>query len=394
MSRFAIPRFREIPPLKTATIGVSLIVAALLLVSVIPSLPWVRGHVYTAVFSESGGLKKRDEVRVSGLPVGEVISTRLVGTTVEVEFSAKGVDMSQNATAAIKTGTLLGKRYLGIEPGDGPDMTDYLIPISRTSTPYNVSRSIEDVSAQLRDFDKPKIEESLNAFADAFQDTPANFQHTLQNVKALSVSISSRDQALRELLQHTNQVSTVLNDRTSSFERILLDGNELLGELQRRQQVVNDLFRQLNYVADQTRQFVRENNDSLQPALSDINDVLQILQHNNDNLQLAINRVGSFITGLGEGVADGPGFRAAVQLYSAGAIFNYTDLLRQNPLTNPGHNPTPRLPQTPCGPGGLDTPNPLYAPPAGANSQRPLPPSSDACGIPPEPGWNAKKGSN
>lgn len=379
----AMPRFREIPPLRTAIVGVALIIGALLFVSVIPSLPFVRGHVYKAVFTDSGGLKKSDEVRVAGIPVGEVVDLELVGNTVEVSFSAKQVRMAQNSTAAIKTGTLLGKRFLGIEPGTGAELEDDLIPVSRTSTPYNVSRSIEDVSAQFKGFDTPKIEEALNSFADAFQDTPANLRDTFRNVRDLSVSLNSRDQALRELLAHANGVSAVLADRTQSFERILLDGNGLLAELQRRQRVVNDLFTQFNYVAEQTRQFVKENDGQLGPVLEDVNGVLRILQHNNDNLQLSINRVGAFITGLGEGVANGPGFMAEAGLHTAGDVFNYTDVLRQ--IQNPQ---APRVPATPGLPGGGDTPNPLYAPPSGTGAQQPFGPPPDAHGIPADPKWN------
>lgn len=382
-----MPRFREVAPLKSATIGILLIGGLIAAAFALPSLPIIAGHTYKAVFTDGGGLKPKDKVLVAGIPVGEVSDMELVGNTVEVSFNAKTVRMAENATAAIKTGTLLGKRYLGIDPGTGPEMQGDLIPVSRTRTPYNVSRSLEAVTDQLQGFDKQKIEDALNSFAGAFQDTPANFRETFKNVKALSVSIDSRDQALRELLMHANAVSGVLSDRTESFQKIVTDGNTLLAELQRREEVLNDLFKDFNYVAEQARQFVRENNDQLGPVLKDLNDVLGIVDREKGNVQLAISRVGGFITGLGEGVANGPGFMAELGLQTSGAIFNYTDLLRQNPVTNPGHDPSPRVPATPGLPGGIDTPNPLYAPPSGSGAERPLPPPKDASGIPDVNPW-------
>jgi hypothetical protein len=120
------------------------------------------------------------------------------------------------------------------------------------------------------------------------------------------------------------------------------------------------------------------------PVLKDTNEVLHILEHNNDNLQLAISRVGAFITGLGEGVANGPGFMAGVNLSQPGAVFNYTDLLRQ------AQNPqAPRVPQTPGLPGGGEVPNPLYAPPSGAGALRPQPPPPDGRGMPANP-WGTR----
>src|SRR5207248_697201 len=130
---------------------------------------------------------------------------------------------------------------------------DDLIPISRTSTPYNVSRSLEDVGTQLRDFDKDKIELALNTFADTFQDTPANFKATFANVKALSQTISTRDKALRELLTHANAVAGVLSDRTEDFTKIVTDGNDLLAELQRRRYVISNFARDFDYAGEQAR---------------------------------------------------------------------------------------------------------------------------------------------
>src|SRR5882757_3400103 len=373
-----MPRFREFPPLRTATIGVIIIAALLVGAFTYPKLPFVAGHTYTADFTDGGGLRVTDTVQVAGIEVGQVTDMELVGDHVEVSFTAKNGRMATNSTAAIKTGTLLGKRYLGIDPGTGPEMNPSdTIPVSRTTTPYNVSRSIEDVTAQLAGFDKPKIEAALNSFADAFQDTPANFKATFENVKRLSLTISSRDQTLRELLSHANGVSGVLADRTESFRKILIDGNQLLAELQRRQELFNELFRNFNYVAEQARQFVRENNEQLGPVLDELNQMLSVIQKNNANLQLAIQRVSSFITGLGEGIGEGPFFNVDISLGSVGSIFNLTDALRQaqNPQVPPA-----RVPELPCLPGGGDVPNPAYAPPSGSGADRPLPPPSDACG--------------
>jgi phospholipid/cholesterol/gamma-HCH transport system substrate-binding protein len=277
--------------------------------------------------------------------------------------------MGKDAQAAIKTGTLLGKRYLGITPGNGEENTGGdVIPLAQTTTPYNVSRSIESVTAQIKDFDKPKIEEALNVFSDTFKDTPENFKATFTNVKALSQTISSRDQALRELLQHANAVSGVLADRTGDFESILNDGNQLLAELEQRRELFQHLFERFNYVAEQARDFVKENNSELKGSLDELNQFLDILESNNANLSLALKRVASFITGLGEGVANGPSFSAVVGLHTVGDIANYTDVLRQ------GQNPqAPNIPGNPGLPGVGPLPNPLDQGPAGEQGKAPTP---------------------
>lgn len=360
-----IPRFRELDPLRTALVGVAVLVALLLAAFSLPRLAIFAGPTYRADFGDGGGMQVGDQVWVSGATVGKVTAMKLVGDKVEVSFTADGVPLGRDSTAAIKTGTLLGKRYLGLVPGDGPPMhAGDLIPESRTTTPYNITQSIEDVTHQLHGIDKPQLAAALNAFSDAFQSTPTDFRATLVNVTALSRTIATRDDALRELLAHANAVSGVLADRTPQFESLITDGDALLTELQRRKQVIDDLFTSLNYVTEQARDFVSENDRTVGPVLDQLNEVLDILSRNNTNLAMAIQRLAKFVGGVGGGVAGSPRFNGELNLGTPGGIFNFTDLLRQ--MDDPQ---APRVPNTPGLPGGLGTlPNPLAGRPSGAGA--------------------------
>ena len=363
-------RFRDFSPVKTAAIGILTIVGLLVLTYLLPRMPFVRGTTYTAEFADGGQMKVTDYVRVAGTEVGEVTDMELAGDKVLVTFTAKGVRVTKDTQVAIKSATLLGARYLSVIPGNGEEIgSGDVIPLAQTIAPYNVSRSVEDVTAQIRDFDKPKLEAALNTFADALQDTPANLKATMVNVKALSRTIDTRDQALRELLQHANGVSKVLSDRTDHLRAILLDGNNLLAELQSRRELFGQLFRDLNYVTDQARKFVQENNEQLKPTLDELNEVLDIVERDKANLSLGVQRLSGTIGNLGEVISSGPAFSASLGLHEPGTIFNYTDALRaaQNPQA-------PRVPGNPGLPGGLGSvPNPLNSPPSGAGAERPNP---------------------
>ena len=60
-------------------------------------LPFVNGYDnYAAYFSEAGGIKPRNQVRVSGVGVGRVSDVRLEGTKVRVGFTVrKGVELGR-----------------------------------------------------------------------------------------------------------------------------------------------------------------------------------------------------------------------------------------------------------------------------------------------------------
>src|SRR6476659_2792945 len=102
--------FRERNPVIIG--AVSLAVVALLVMAAFRAqdLPVIGGgDTYYAAFSESGGLKSNDEVRIAGVRVGKVESVALDGDHVKVTFridSSSG--FGDQTQAAIKVKTLLG----------------------------------------------------------------------------------------------------------------------------------------------------------------------------------------------------------------------------------------------------------------------------------------------
>jgi phospholipid/cholesterol/gamma-HCH transport system substrate-binding protein len=364
-----MPRFREFNPLTTALVGLATIVVVLGLCFQIPNMAFFAGPTYHAVFTDAGDMSTGDQVWVAGVQVGKV-------TEMELDSDKVG----DQTRAAIKTSTLLGKRVLGLTPdGAKPLAEGATIPESRTQAPYNIDQSLEQVTQQIHDFDKPRMSAALNTFADTFADTPENLRGALVNVKRFSETISSRDQALRELLSHTNVVSGVLNERTEQFQTVLTDGNELLLELRQRHEAITRIFKSVSYVTDQIAKFNDENKDQLGPVLHELNGLLDVLRRNDNALQLALSRVGGFIGGIGEGVSSGPSFSANVLGIG---MFNYTDLLRQ--LTEPT---APRVPSAPGIPGGGHLPDPLAGGPGTAAGGPPSNPTAGpTSGLPALPG--------
>ena len=93
------------------------------------------GDTYYAAFSEAGGLKVNDEVRIAGVRVGKVESIELDGNQVRVGFRVDTESQFGSETgAAIKVKTLLGAMFLALEPaGRGPARRGE--PRSRSSAP-------------------------------------------------------------------------------------------------------------------------------------------------------------------------------------------------------------------------------------------------------------------
>lgn len=101
----------------------------------------VEGYDLTARFNRIDGVVAGTDVRMSGIKIGSVLSTRLDPVTylADVRLSIENdVRLPVDSTARILTDGLLGNPYLAIEPGADDKMIAPGGEIARTQDPLNL----------------------------------------------------------------------------------------------------------------------------------------------------------------------------------------------------------------------------------------------------------------
>ena len=218
--------FRERNPVVVGAISLAVVVGLILLAFNADKLPIIGGGTtYYADFTEAGGLKANDEVRIAGVRVGKVDSVSLDGDHVKVAFRIKGdTGFGTDTRAAIKVKTLLGAMFLSLEPA-GPGQLDAgsEIPTTRTQSPYDVVQAFSGLARTSDRIDTGRLAQSLTTLADLTRDTPTNFRHALAGVSALSSNLASRDQQIGTLLQNLQSVSHTLNARDQDIVGLMRD---------------------------------------------------------------------------------------------------------------------------------------------------------------------------
>ena len=286
--------FAERNKIAIALIGMTVMAVLCLLTFNAASLPFIGGgKVYSAQFAEAGGLKEGNEVRVAGVKVGKVSDVSLHGSVVQVTFRVKGVRLGDQTAAAIKVKTMLGQKFLALDPL-GRGTLDSPIPVDRTTTPYDVNAAFSDLSDTIEQIDTDKVEESFEALSDAFKDTPESVRTTITGLTDLSRTISSRDVELGELLESTSSVTKTLKDRNAEFASLINDGSDLLGELEKRRDAVKDMLQGTARLGTQLEGLVADNEKALKPALARLDELSVILQRNQDNLDKALAKLGPY----------------------------------------------------------------------------------------------------
>jgi phospholipid/cholesterol/gamma-HCH transport system substrate-binding protein len=234
--------FAERNKVVIAIIGLLVLALAFFVTFEADALPVIGGgKIQKAYFAEAGGLKTGNEVRVAGVKVGKVTDIDLVGDRVLVSFRVKGVRLGDQTSAAVDVKTLLGRKYLALDPA-GTKPLSGPIPVSRTTTPYDVNAALSDLSTDLGQIDTGQLEKSLDTLTQAFQDTPAAVRSMVSGLTALSKTISSRDTQLAQLFQKTTSVSKTIATRDDELAKIVDDGNALMSELAARRQAVQEML--------------------------------------------------------------------------------------------------------------------------------------------------------
>lgn len=117
----------------------------------------VSGYELVAMFSGIGGLAVGDDVQISGVKVGSVVDVSLNPDTylAEVRMSiAPNVKIPDDTAALISSESLLGGKYLQLEPGASEDMLTPGGRVQYTQAPQNLEQLLGQFIFSMQDDDK------------------------------------------------------------------------------------------------------------------------------------------------------------------------------------------------------------------------------------------------
>ena len=297
-------------PIAVAFAGLAILAGIGVLTFYSGDLPFIGGGTtYTAYFAEAGGLQAGNEVRIAGVVVGRVTGVSLDGDKVAVTFQEKGAWLGNDTTASIKIKTLLGDKYLALDPqGTAQLSPSQPIPLSRTTSPYDVQQAFSDLGQQLGQINTVQLGQSLQVLAAAFASTPPYVRSALRGLASLSSSVASEQSQVASLLAGTRTVTGTLASEDAKFQALLKDGNLLLAELQQRQAAINSMLVTTQALSVQLSGLVADNQAKLGPALRALDQVTSVLEQNQANLAQALALAGPYYRLLGNLVGNGRWF--------------------------------------------------------------------------------------
>ena len=282
-------------------------------------------HLY-AVFSDLGSLRKSNDVKMKGLPVGAVydyteIDKNLSGIIVTITMK-RNVNIPKDSKATIES-ELLGSTYLNIAQGSSTEFLqdgDTLVTDRTTSLLSDVKAQINPTLTRVRDvLDSVKL--ALGGLNNLFEkDTKGNIQEIIRNLKESS-------QGLNKLL----------NAESGALAATLENANSISSNLKKNNDSITATISSIKRAADKFSNLeVQPSVDSLKAAIVAFKDLITKFNTNDGTLGLLMkdralyDQLNKLALGIEILIDD---FRVHPKRYTGNIIFNRKD--KTGPLTSP-----------------------------------------------------------
>ncbi|MCX8555621.1 MCE family protein [Mycolicibacterium mucogenicum] len=267
---------------------------------------------YYGQFSDTGGLMVGDYVRIDGVNVGTVKDMDIDRDKVIIGFDIGTNTIGTDSRALIKTETILGRKAIEIEAKGTHKLPPRgTLPLSQTSTPYQIYDAIFDVTRASQGWDTKVVKESLNVLSETVDQTSPHLTAALEGVQKLSETIGKRDDQIRALLGNANKIATILGDRSGQINALLVNAQTLLHSLNQRGEAIGLLLERVSRVSHQLQATIDEN-PNINHVLEQLRTISDILVARKQDLSDTLVSAGKFVASLSEAVASGPYFKIMV----------------------------------------------------------------------------------
>jgi phospholipid/cholesterol/gamma-HCH transport system substrate-binding protein len=241
----------------------------------------------TAHFPRTISIYEGSEVKVLGVPVGNVDKVTPSGTDVVVEMHFdKDVDIPADAQAVIVAPSIVGDRYVQLTPvyDGGPKLADgATLEGQATAVPLELDQiysSLDRLNVALGPNGANRngaLNDLLETTAENFGGQGAQFHQTIKDFSELSQTLDdNKDELFGSARELEGFISTLAaNDKTvRQFNQSLSAVSDMLsGEKEELAAALHNLSVGLNDVAT----FVRDNRDILGKNIKNINRVAKVL---------------------------------------------------------------------------------------------------------------------
>ena len=275
--------------IKLGIFSLVLLLFTAMLIVVFGQMRFDRTTGYSAIFSNTSGLRTGQFVRASGVEVGKVSKIQLIdgGSKVRVDFNVdRSLPLFDGTTASIRYLNLIGDRYMELKRGDSDKRLPAggTIPLERTEPAVDLDALIGGFRPVFRALDPDKVNNIAQSIITIFQGQGGTINDILDQTASLTSALADRDQAIGEVIKNLNTVLDTTVKHQQQFDDTLQIFEKLITGLKNREDPIASSVADISDAAGTVADLLADNRPLLQSTVGYLEGVQQPLVDQEDQL--------------------------------------------------------------------------------------------------------------
>lgn len=256
---------------------------------------------------DAAGIRSGDPVRIAGIDVGKVRHIAAAGDKVSVQVHLdRGVSVNSGARTEVKLSSLLGQRYLELQPGPGHRLRDGdTLPLANATGAYTIERFWLDSAPTLTGLDLGTLSKAVDVLSTDLSVSPTSSHDALAGMSAVAGIVTKRDAQISELLDATRDVTDQVVAQRGQLTSLMTNADQVFAMIAQRRHAIDLLLRRSRALVTDLNAMARTNARPMAAALDRLHTILTVLRRQRADLehtlQVAAPAMRLYVNSAGDG---------------------------------------------------------------------------------------------
>ncbi len=260
---------------------------------------------YSARFTDVTSLNPGDDVRVSGVRVGQVDDLSVVdGHVALVHFSVdRSMRLPADVTATIKYRNMVGQRYIALERG--PTATaDRLpaggeIPLDRTTPALDLTDLFNGFKPLFQALSPTEVNDLSGEIVQVLQGEGGTVDSLLAHTGSLTATLAHRDKVIGDVIDNLNSVLGTVNRQGDALSTLVGTLQRLVSGLAGDRTAIGDAIEGIGDLTDATAGLLEQARPPLKDSIAGLGRLSTNLVAGQDDLSRFLTVLPDKFTAVG-----------------------------------------------------------------------------------------------
>lgn len=252
---------------------------------------------YGATFTDATALNVGDDIRISGVRVGQVESLGISEHSLaHVEFSVdRGRKLPADVTAVIKYRNMVGQRYIALVRGPATAETSTVlapggeIPVSRTTPALDLTDLFNGFKPLFQALSPNDVNQLSGEIVQVLQGEGGTVEDLLSHTGSLTSTLASRDDVIGKVITNLDSVLKNINSKGDSLTTLISTLRQLVSGLSDDRAAIGDAIGGIGDLTSATAGLLEAARPPLQGSIAGLDTLSKTLAGSTPQLNQFLN---------------------------------------------------------------------------------------------------------